>query len=96
MGKIGVWKIRPVKNEIILTLINYKGEMLDKELLRSLKKEYVDMTKYELNKVLFQLEVENIITVQRVRKHTNRIALKRNAPIDKELLQNLSDSINGK
>lgn len=94
MGKIGVWKIRPVKNEIILTLINYKGEMLDKDLLRSLKKEYVDMTRYELNKILFQLEVENIVTVQRVRKHTNIIALNRHAPIDSELLQNLSDSIN--
>ena len=45
MGKISTWKIHPIKNEIILTLIKYKGEMLDNELLRNLQKVYNDVTR---------------------------------------------------
>ncbi|MBD3351217.1 MAG: hypothetical protein GF364_07000 [Candidatus Lokiarchaeota archaeon] len=95
MAKIGLWKILPLKNEVILTLIKYKGEMLDNELLRNLQKTYSDVTRAVLNKVLFSLEVEGIIDVQRIRKKVNKIKLLKNAPISKELIESLNGSITG-
>ncbi len=43
MGKIGTWKIHPIKNEIILTLLRHKGEMIDTDLLRALQNQYQDV-----------------------------------------------------
>ncbi|MHA1340362.1 MAG: hypothetical protein ACTSRZ_09160 [Promethearchaeota archaeon] len=91
MGRINLWKITPLKNEIILTLINYKGQMLDTDLLRNLQTEYKDLNRTILYKALFKLEVERVIDVQKVRKGVNRIALRKNAPISKELLKELKD-----
>ena len=69
MAKIGTWKIHPVKNEIILTLIRHKGEMLDTDLLRILQNQYVDINKSILSRILFNLEVQMLIDVQRLRKN---------------------------
>lgn len=87
MGKIGIWKVHPLKNEIILTLIRHKGEMLDADLLRALQNTYNDINKIVLNNLLFTLEVEMIIEVTRLRKNANRIALRKDAPIDDNLLK---------
>ena len=81
MAKIGTWKIHPVKNEIILTLIRHKGEMLDTDLLRILQNQYVDINKSSLSRMLFNLEVQMLIDVQRLRKNVNKIALRKDAPI---------------
>ncbi|MHA1728205.1 MAG: hypothetical protein ACTSWY_05685 [Promethearchaeota archaeon] len=91
MGKIGLWKIQPIRNEVILSLVRHKGEMLDTELLRNLENKYVGMNKIVLNRVLFNLEVEMIINVQKLRKNVNRIALRKRAPIDPGIL---NDNIN--
>jgi len=91
MVKINLWKIKPLKNEIILTLINYKGQILDTDLLRNLQNTYNDLNRSILYKALFELEVERIIEVQKIRKGVYRIALRKNAPISKELLEELKD-----
>ena len=85
MVKIGVWKTHPIKNEIILTLIRHKGEMLDSDLLRNLQNQYSDITRNVLNKILFDLEVEMIIYVQRLRKNVNKVELRKDAPISDTL-----------
>ena len=85
MAKIGTWKIHPIKNEIILTLIRHKGEMLDTDLLRILQNQYVDISKSNLSRILFNLEVQMIIDVQRLRKNVNKIALRKDAPISEIL-----------
>jgi uncharacterized membrane protein len=85
MAKIGTWKIHPIKNEIILTLIRHKGEMLDTDLLRILQNQYVDINKSGLSRILFNLEVQMLIDVQRLRKNVNKIALRKDAPISEFL-----------
>jgi len=85
MAKIGTWKIHPIKNEIILTLIRHKGEMLDTDLLRILQNQYVDINKSSLSRILFNLEVQMLIDVQRLRKNVNKIALRKDAPISEFL-----------
>ena len=85
MGKIGFWKISPLKNEIILTLVKNKGEMLDVDLFRQLQASYSDISKNVLKKYLFALEVEMIIDVERIRKTQNKITLRKDAPIDDNL-----------
>jgi len=85
MVKIGVWKTHPIKNEIILTLIRHKGEMLDSDLLRTLQNQYSDITRNVLNKILFDLEVEMIVYVQRLRKNVNKVELRKDAPISDTL-----------
>jgi hypothetical protein len=85
MGKIGVWKTHPIKNEIILTLIRHKGEMLDSDLLRALQNQYTDINRNTLNKILFDLEVEMIVYVQRLRKNVNKVELRKDAPISDNL-----------
>ena len=87
MGKIGIWKTHPIKNEIILTLIRHKGEMLDSDLLRNLQNHYSDINRNVLNKILFDLEVEMIVYVQRLRKNVNKIELRKDAPISDNLKQ---------
>ena len=89
MSKNAVWNIHPVKNEIILTLVRHKGEMIDSDLLRNLKTVYKDVTRKSLYKILFQLEVEMIIEVTRMRKNVNRIALRKKAPINSSLLKTI-------
>lgn len=81
MAKIGIWKIHPIKNEIILTLMRHKGEMLDTDLLRILQNQYIDINKSILNRILFNLEVQMLINVQRLRKNVNKISLRKDAPI---------------
>ena len=85
MAKIGTWKIHPIKNEIILTLIRHKGEMLDSDLLRILQNQYVDINKSGLSRILFSLEVQMLIDVQRLRKNVNKIALRKDAQISEFL-----------
>ena len=85
MAKIGIWKIHPVKNEIILSLIRHKGEMLDTDLLRILQNQYVDINKSILSRILLNLEVQMLINVQRLRKNVNKIALRKDAPISEFL-----------
>ncbi|MHA1822028.1 MAG: hypothetical protein ACTSU2_11710 [Promethearchaeota archaeon] len=96
MGKIGIWKVNPLKNEIILTLIRHKGEMLDSELLRVLSNIYSDINQIKLNHVLFELEVEMVIEVTRVKKNVNKISLRKNAPIDPSLLKIFNNNGNNK
>ena len=85
MGKTGLWKVHPIKNEIILILIRHKGEMLDTDLLRALQNEYTELSRNSLSKVLFNLEVDMVIDVQRLRKNVNKISLRKNAPIHNTL-----------
>lgn len=93
MTKSAIWKIRPLKNEIILTLIKSKGEMLDVDLLRNLQMQFPELSRNELNRELFKLEVQMIIDVQKIRKNASKVALLPNAPISEDLLKDLQESI---
>ncbi|MCP4762529.1 MAG: hypothetical protein GY870_12175 [archaeon] len=85
MGKMGTWKVHPIKNEIILTLLRHKGEMIDADLLRALQNVYQDINRSVLNKILFSLEVEMVINVQKLKKNQNKVSLRDRAPIDENL-----------
>ena len=93
MGKIGIWKVHPIKNEIILTLIRHQGEMVDADLLRSLQNQYNDITKNMLNRLIFDLEVEMVLHVTKIKKGQYRLALNPYAPIDESLKKDMADSL---
>jgi hypothetical protein len=55
--------------------------MLDTDLLRILQNQYVDINKSILSRLMLNLEVQMLISVQRLRKNVNKIALRKDAPI---------------
>ena len=67
--------------------------MFDTDLLRILQNQYEDISKSNLNRILFNLEVQMIIDVQRLRKNVNKIALRKDAPIS-DILQTSSSLSN--
>ena len=94
MGKSSTWKVQPINNEIITILVRHKGEMLDAELLRALQAKYTDITRNQLYKCLFALEVSMVLEVTRLRQNKYKVSLRKNAPIDDIFLSMLNNSNN--
>ncbi len=59
--------------------------MLDEELYRNLSKIYEDFTPSSLMDILFRLEVKGVIYVQRVKRKTYKISLRKDALVSEEL-----------
>lgn len=70
------WYISPVKNEIMVQLIRARGEMLDVDLYRNLKKTYPDLSRKDLDMELMRLEVKGAIYCQRITKTKRKVSLR--------------------
>lgn len=85
--KSGIWKAKPLINELIDVIISNKGEILDQRLLELLKKKFAYMNMIILNDYLLRLETMGVIYLQRVTKTKRMITLhKNNKALKSEIL----------
>ncbi|MHA1730528.1 MAG: hypothetical protein ACTSU5_01220 [Promethearchaeota archaeon] len=71
------WHVTPLRNEVVVNLIRAKGEMLDVDLLRNLRKQFPELSKKDLDHELMTLEVRGAIYVQRITKTKNKVTLRK-------------------
>ena len=69
--------VLPLKN-IIYDLIKSEKNTTDLELMKLLKKQNIEKSKNDINKVLLHLEIMNLISVRWMGKNTKRIELSEN------------------
>ncbi len=62
----------PIRNHI-LEIIRRKESLTDKELIKILKKDEVEITESEFNKVLLDLEIMGLISVSWVTKENRQV-----------------------
>jgi len=85
--KSGIWKAKPLINELIDVIIINKGEIIDQRLLELLKKKFAYMNMIILNDYLLRLETMGVIYLQRVTKTKRMITLQKdNKALSKEIL----------
>ena len=69
------WKTIPLRNLILAVLDKRQGVLIDKELVRLLKTNRVNVTAEELDRALMDLEIGGQIHVQRITKTKRKIEL---------------------
>ena len=69
--------VLPLKN-VIYDLIKSKKNTTDVELIKLLKKQNIETSKNDINKVLLHLEILNLISVRWIGKNSKRIELSEN------------------
>ena len=69
--------VLPLKN-VIYDLIKSKKNTTDVELIKLLKKQNIETSKNDMNKVLLHLEIMNLISVRWMGKNSKRIELSEN------------------
>ena len=69
--------VLPLKN-VIYDLIKSKKNTTDVELIKLLKKQNIETSKNDINKVLLHLEIMNLISVRWMGKNSKRIELSEN------------------
>ena len=69
--------VLPLKN-VIYDLIKSKKNTTDVELIKLLKKQNIETSKNDINKVLLHLEILNLISVRWMGKNSKRIELSEN------------------
>ena len=69
--------VLPLKN-VIYDLIKSEKNTTDVELIKLLKKQNIETSKNDINKVLLHLEVLNLISVRWMGKNSKRIELSEN------------------
>ncbi len=85
------WHVSPLRNEIIVQLIGARGEMLDVDLYRNLRKNFIDLSKRDLDRELMNLEVRGVIYVQRITKTKNKITLRKDSQVlSNEILEQIN------
>lgn len=67
----------PIDTEIINILIKNRGEILSTDLYRQLSLTYKDITRAEMQDVLFRLEVRSFIHVSIIKKDVSKIEISR-------------------
>lgn len=67
------WKNVPLRNVIIAVLEKRQGVLIDKELVRLLKNQRINVTQTELNRALMELEISGQIHVQQITKTKRKI-----------------------
>ncbi len=88
--KSGIWRAKPLINELIDIILANKGEILDQRLLELLKKSYSYMNMIILNDYLLRLETMGAIYLQRITKTKRMITLqKNNKALSKEILEDI-------
>ena len=88
--KSGIWKAKPLINELIDVIIANRGEILDQRLLELLKKSYSYMNMIILNDYLLRLETMGVIYLQRITKTKRMVTLqKNNKALSKEILEEI-------
>ncbi len=87
--KSKTWKSIPLEKEIITIIIDNRGEILTTDLLRLLSNKYQDFLKYDLNDILFKLEVRSYIHVIPIKKDVNKIELNRYGKFSEELMKKI-------
>ena len=70
-------KNTPIDTEIINILIKNRGEILTTDLYRQLNLIYKDITRNEMQQVLFQLEVRSFIHVSMIKKDVSKVEISR-------------------
>ena len=66
--------VLPLKN-VIYDLIKSEKNTTDVELIKLLKKQNIETSKNDINKVLLHLEILNLISVRWIGKNSKRIEL---------------------
>ena len=69
--------VLPLKN-VIYDLIRSEKNTTDVELIKLLKKQNIETSKNDINKVLLHLEIMNLISVRWMGKNSKRIELSEN------------------
>lgn len=69
--------VLPLKN-VIYDLIKSEKNTTDVELIKLLKKQNIETSKNDINKVLLHLEIMNLISVRWMGKNSKRIELSEN------------------
>ena len=69
--------VLPLKN-VIYDLIKSKKNTTDVELIKLLKKQNIETSKNDMNKVLLHLEIMNLISVRWMGKNSKRIEVSEN------------------
>ena len=69
--------VLPLKN-VIYDLIKSEKNTTDVELIKLLKKQNIETSKNDINKVLLHLEILNLISVRWMGKNSKRIELSEN------------------
>ncbi|MHA1745059.1 MAG: hypothetical protein ACTSWW_03600 [Promethearchaeota archaeon] len=67
----------PIDTEIINILIKNRGEILTTDLYRQLSLTYKDITRAEMQDVLFRLEVRSFIHVSIIKKDVSKVEISR-------------------
>ncbi len=67
----------PIDTEIINILIKNRGEILTTDLYRQLSLIYKDLTRAEMQDVLFRLEVRSFIHVSIIKKDVSKVEISR-------------------
>ena len=75
MAKKRSWRAMPLQNEIINILVKNRGEILTTDLLRQLKLNNKDITRTELQDMLFRLEVKSFIYLIEIKKGESKIEI---------------------
>ena len=66
--------VLPLKN-VVYDVIKSEKNTTDEELIKLLKKQNIETSKNELNKILLHLEILNLISVRWMGKNSKRIEL---------------------
>jgi hypothetical protein len=74
-GKIECWQNKPVMNEVVISLIKNRGEMLTTDLYRTLSNAYQDFTWADLNDMLFRMECRGMIYVVPIKKDVSKVEI---------------------
>jgi len=89
--KIEGWRSKPIENEIILTLVKNRGEMLTNDLYRVLNNTYQDFGMPELMDLLFRLEVRSYIYVVQIKKDVWKIEINPKAHLSDDLMRQIKN-----
>tara|TARA_B100000029_G_scaffold324890_1_gene317274 strand:+ start:5089 stop:5328 length:240 start_codon:yes stop_codon:yes gene_type:complete len=66
--------VLPLKN-IVYDVIKAEKNTTDEELIKLLKKQNIETSKNDINKILLHLEIMNLISVRWIGKNSKRIEL---------------------
>ena len=67
----------PIDTEIINILIKNRGEILTTDLFRQLSLTYKEITRAEMQDILFRLEVRSFIHVSIIKKDVSKVEISR-------------------
>lgn len=90
--KIEGWRSKPIENEIILTLVKNRGEMLTNDLYRILNNTYQDFGMPELMDLLFRLEVRSYIYVVQIKKDVWKIEINPKAHLSDDIMRQIKNT----